>query len=140
MSKLITTKEQRIRESIDRIFGNSVASQELKSIAIKSALGELDEDVAKEFWENKNKELEEIKLRMPDVNDLALPVECKTIVGEPLLSNTILGQPDENNYNVNGTVDVSHEREYDRSENASIKHEVIVGDTSERGLKITYDV
>jgi hypothetical protein len=140
MSKLITTKEQRIRESIDRIFGNSVAAQELKSIALKSALGELNDEVMKEYWETKNKDLEEIKQQMPDVNDLALPYDCKVIVGEPLLSNTILGEPESNNYEINGTVDVSRQREDGGNQNNSIKHEVISGNITERGQKVVCDI
>jgi hypothetical protein len=139
MSKIITSKEQRIREHIDRIFGDSIASQELKSIALKSALGELNEEIMREYWENKNKELAEIKERMPIANDLALPVESKVIIGEPLLSNTILGEPTDN-YIINGTIDVSRQREDGGNQNIAIKHEVIIGDFTERKSKITYDV
>ena len=139
MSKIITTKEQRIRDRIDRVFGNSAAAQELKSIALKSALGELNEEVMKEFWENKNKDLEEIKERMPVANDLALPFESTSIIGEPLLSNTILGEPTDN-YNINGTIDISRQREDGGNQNLAIKHEVISGDFAERKSKITYDV
>jgi hypothetical protein len=139
MSKILTTQEQRIRDRIDKVFGDSVAAQELKSIALKSALGELTEDVMTEYWENKNKDLAQIKERMPVVNDLALPVESITIIGEPLLSNTILGEP-EDNYNINGTIDVSRHREDGGNQNLAIKHEVISGDFTERQSKITYDV
>ena len=89
MSKIITAKEQRIREKIDRIFGNSEAAQELKSIALKSALGELTEEDMVEYWKNKEEEIREIKERMPDT-DLALPTESVVILDKPLMSNTII--------------------------------------------------
>ena len=90
---IISLREQRIRAKIDSVFGNSPQAQELKSIALKSALGQLTEDVMKQYWEEKERDLTELKERMPDVNDLALPTESIVIVGEPLMSNVILGEP-----------------------------------------------
>ena len=124
MSKIITFREQKIKERIDRIFGNSPQVQELKSIALKSALGELTEEDGREFWENKQRDLEEIKARMPVANDLCLPTESITIVGAPLMSNALLG---ESQYIVNGSADVSGQREIGGSQNPTIKHEVVFG-------------
>lgn len=116
MSKIISSKEQRIREKIDNIFGNSVAAQELKSIALKSALGELTEEDAKEYWRNKEEEIKELKERMPEV-DLALPKESITIVGETLLSNIIMGEQEKNN-------GVSRQGETSRDKGAAIVYEI----------------
>ena len=103
MSKIISSKEQRIRDKMDRIFGNSVAGQELKSIAIKAALDELTEEDAREYWRNKEEEIKELKKQMPDA-DLALPTESITIVGQTLLSNIIMGEPENNGISGQGEI------------------------------------
>lgn len=103
MSKIISSKEQRIRERINKIFGDSVAAQELKSIALKSALNELTEEDAIEYWKNKEEEIKELKERMPDT-DLALPTESTTIVGQTLLSNIIMGEPENNGISGQGEI------------------------------------
>jgi len=138
MSKFYTTREQRIREHIDRVFGHSVAAQELKSIALKSALGELTEEDGKKFWEEKEKDLAEIKQLMPEANDLALPTDSTVIVGKPLLSNTILGEPQQ--IIVNGCVAVSEQREAGRCEGITIINQVKCGDSSQRVDEITYSI
>lgn len=93
MSKIVSGKEKRIRERIDRIFGDSPAGAELKAIALKAALDELTEEDAREYWRNKEEEIRELKERMPET-DLALPSESVAIVGQPLLSNIIMGEID----------------------------------------------
>lgn len=115
MSKIVSVKEQRIRERIDKIFGDSVAAQELKSIALKAALDELTEEDAREYWRNKEEEIRELKERMPEI-DLALPTESITIVGQPLLSNIIMGEPE-----ING---VSRQGETNRDESSPIIYEI----------------
>jgi len=138
MSKLYTTREQRIRDHIDKVFGHSVAAQEMKSIALKSALGELTEEDGKRFWEEKEKDLEEIKRLMPVANDLALPVESTVIVGKPLLSNSILGEPQQ--LIINGQFAVSEQREAGGCQSSSAKYKIVGGDSSQRVDEITYSV
>jgi hypothetical protein len=125
MSKLFSTRDARIKEKLDRLFGNSPQAEELKAIALKAqTTGLTDEDI-KEYWEEKEKEIAELKERMPDVGDLALPVQSVTFYG------------DESQVIVNGTVDVSGEREDGGHKNPSIKHEVVCGDITERGQEVT---
>lgn len=138
MSKIHTTREQRIRDHIDRVFGHSVAAQEMKSIALKSALGELTDEDGKRFWEEKEKDLAQIKELMPVANDLALPVESTVIIGKPLLSNSILGEPQQ--LTINGQFAVSEQREAGGCQSSSIKYEIIGGDSSERVDEITYSI
>jgi len=128
MSSITTSREMKIVENINRILGNSPQSQEIKSIVLKAALGQMTEEDKIKYWEEKQRDLEEIKERMPVVNDLCHPVESITIVREPLLSNSILGESSQ--YIVNGTADVSGQRETGRGENLAIKHEVVFGDTA----------
>lgn len=138
MSKIHTTREQRIRDHIDRVFGHSVAAQEMKTIALKSALGELTDEDGKRFWEEKEKDLAQIKELMPVANDLALPVESTVIIGKPLLSNSILGEPQQ--LTINGQFAVSEQREAGGCQSSSIKYEIIGGDSSERVDEITYSI
>lgn len=138
MSKIHTTREQRIRDHIDRVFGHSVAAQEMKTIALKSALGELTDEDGKRFWEEKEKDLAQIKELMPVANDLALPVESTVIIGKPLLSNSMLGEPQQ--LTINGQFAVSEQREAGGCQSSSIKYEIIGGDSSERVDEITYSI
>jgi hypothetical protein len=128
MSTITTSREMKIVENINRILGNSPQAQEIKSIVLKAALGQMTEEDKIKYWEEKQRDLEEIKERMPVANDLALPVESITIVGEPLLSNTILGESSQ--YIVNGTADVSGQGETSRGENLAIKHKIFFGYTA----------
>jgi len=118
-------REQRIRARIDSVFGNSPQAQELKSIALKSALGQLTEDVMKQYWVEKERDLAELKERMPDVNDLALPTESIVVVGEPLMSNVILGEPQQI---IDGRHDLFKSGEDDRSENIATFNKIVGGD------------
>lgn len=120
MSKIYSTRQVRIQNKLDRIFGNSPQGAELKAIALKAQTEGFSEEEMKEYWEEKEKEIAELKERMPVANDLALPVESKVFYVET--SNLI----------VNGTIDVSGQREDGRCENPAIKYEVICGNHSER--------
>jgi hypothetical protein len=127
MSEIYSAREERIKKHLDRVFGNSPQAAELKSIALKAQLDKLTDDDARKYWEEKQRDLEEIKRLMPEVNELALPQPSITITNQPLLSNTILGEPPQ--YIVNGTITVSGQGEVDRCEDTAIKHEVVSGNT-----------
>jgi hypothetical protein len=120
MSAIYNTKTLRIKNHLDRIFGNSPQAEELKAISLKAQTDGFTEEEAREYWENKEKEIAELKERMPDVGDLALPVESKVFYTET--SNLI----------VNGTIDVSGQGKDGGCEGSPIKHEVIFGNHSER--------
>jgi hypothetical protein len=128
MSVIYSTRNERIKENLDRIFGDSIQGRELKAICLKAQTEGFTEEEMKKYWDDKEKEIAELKERMPVVGDLALPVESKVFYAES--SNLI----------VNGTIDVSERGEDGRGENPAIKHEVISGDTTERGQKITYSL
>jgi hypothetical protein len=124
MSRLQTQRELKISENIDRIFGNSLQARELKSIALKSALGQLTEQDMVQYWADKERDLAEIKERLPVANDLCHPIESFTVTNQPLLSNVVL-EDSTSQYNVNGPTDVSEQREAGGNENPAIKHEVV---------------
>jgi hypothetical protein len=121
MSKIYSTRDKRIKEQLDRVFGNSPQAEELKAIAFKAQTEGITDEEAKQFWDDKQREIDELKERMPVANDLALPVESVTYYGK-IDSNLI----------VNGTVTVSGCGEDDRCQNPAIKHEVFFGDVAER--------
>ena len=121
MSKLYSTRDARIKQNLDRVFGDSPQAQELKSIALKAQTeGLTDEDIER-YWKDKELEIQELKERMPEIGDLAMPTESITYYGK-MASNLI----------VNGTITVSGCGEDDRCQNLAIKHEVVFGDNSER--------
>jgi len=123
MSKIYSTRQLRIQNKLDRIFGNSPQAVELKSIALKAQTEGFSEEEMKEYWDEKEKDIAELKERMPVANDLALPVESKTFYGSaPIESNLI----------VNGTIDVSGQGKDGGRENPAIKYEVVSGNYSER--------
>ena len=130
MSKIVSTREQRLRDKLDNIFGNSVAAQELKSIALKSALEGWTDEEKEEYWKTKQAELDELKEAMPEVNSLAIPIPCEVIYGE-------LKHNSSNSILVNGRIDISGEREVGGNKNPSIKHEVIKWDSSQREQEIS---
>jgi hypothetical protein len=142
MSKIVSTKEQRIRAKLDNIFGNSVAAQELKSIALKSALEGWSDDEKADFWKNKQADLDELKEATE--NDLALPTESIVMYAdqknqEHAVSYSITDSHDlsASIIEVNGTFELQREREDGRNENASIKYEVFEWNPSERESQIT---
>lgn len=147
MSAIYSTRTARIKENLDRIFGNSPQAEELKSIALKAQTEGITDEDARLFWEQKEKEIAELKERMPDVGDLALPFECKTFYGEEV-NHISRGEEEmlayslredssnpfkcESQLIVNGTIDVSGQREDGGCKNPAIKHEVVIGHCSER--------
>jgi len=144
MSKIVSTKEQRIRAKLDNIFGNSVSAQELKSIALKSALEGWTDDEKDEFWKNKQADLDELKEAMPDANDLGLPVPSIVMYAdqknqEHAVSYSITDSHDlsASIIEVNGTFDISRQREASGDKNPSIKYEVFEWNPSERKSEIS---
>lgn len=119
---MYSARTKRIEEKLDRIFGNGPQASELKALALKAQTEGFSEEDIRQYWQDKEKEISELKERMPDA-DLALPFESITYYGTaPIQSNLI----------VNGTFDVSGQREDGGCKNPAIKHEVVCGDCSER--------
>jgi len=140
--KIQSTKEQRIRAKLDNIFGHSVAAQELKSIALKSALEGWTDDEKDEFWKNKQADLDELKEATD--NDLALPTESIVMYAdqknqEHAVSYSISDSHDlsASIIEVNGTFDLSGQREDGRNENASVEYKIFEWNPSERESQIT---
>jgi len=134
MSKVSTYRIQRIEEQINRVFGDSPQAREMKAIALKSALEGWTEEEMKQYWEEKERDLAEIKERFPVANDMCYPVESITITNQGLLSNVIIGPPA--SYDVNGTIRIPGQGEVDRSENSTIEHEIRERDGVERGQEV----
>lgn len=120
---MYNTRNVRIQEKLDRLFGNGPQAAELKAIALKAQTEGFSEEEMREYWENKEREIAELKERMPCNDDLALPVESITYYGPPPIQSNLI---------VNGTFDVSGERENGGCKNPAIKHEVVCGYASER--------
>lgn len=119
---MYSARTKRIEERLDRIFGNSPQAAELKALALKAQTEGFSEEEMKEYWDEKEREIAELKERMPDT-DLALPVESITYFGPPPIQSNLI---------VNGTFDVSGQREDGGCKNPAIKHEVVCGDGIER--------